>query len=106
MATTAGLFKRHAVGGITQALFNLTFTGTYVTGGDVVSFASVMGYTNREPDMVLIQSTGATGHTYAYDFSTRKVAIFLGGTQVANGAAFPADTPNALAFYISTPKLS
>jgi len=78
MAVAATLLKRAKGDNILTALFTLTFSGSYATGGDALDFATVVGFTNKQPDVVTIN--GISGYEYLYDFTNKKVFVFQAGS--------------------------
>jgi len=74
-----------------RLLGKLTFTGNYVTGGEIPSGIIAPG-TTKGPIMVNFSNKG--DHNFKYDASTGKVIAYApGGAQLA-AAAYPAAITN------------
>lgn len=114
MAVALSLLKRTKAGPMLDAQVQLTFSGTYPTGGEAVDFASVVGFTNRPPSAVNV--TGKAGFVYQYDRANKKVLVLVntaGGvnlrldehTAVAYVAGVTGDTVIADLGWVTTPGL-
>jgi len=107
MALAATVVKKDKRSGILTAVITLVASGSYATPGDAVNLPAVVGYTNKQPTLVLIG--GIAGYSYAYNPATNVVLVRQpAGTgapqaEIANGAypaAVIADTIRALAIWI------
>lgn len=90
----------------------LTAASTYVTNGLPVPWTKatnsagtgiVVDSLQTVPYDALFYSVGGSGYTYSWDQTHNTLRIFLGGTEVTNGAAIPAavyaDTINFRAYF-------
>ncbi len=91
---TGTLLKRDKRGGMLEALVTLVASGNYATGGDVVDFAPLVGFTNKQPTIVSIR--GIAGYIYEYDSANKKVIV----RQVAGGT--PTGTITQPSFTVAT----
>lgn len=55
------------------ATFTCVFSGSYPAGGEVVDFATLVGYTNKQP--FLVEICGKAGYVYQYDFQNKKIMV-------------------------------
>jgi signal peptidase I len=112
MAVAVSVKKRVKPGATLVALCQLTLSGNYPTGGDTVDFKSPVGYTNRNPDMAIIQ--GIAGYIYQWDKANAKLLVRGGataGTALAEftsgaySAALTGDTILARLEWVAVPQL-
>jgi len=88
MAMTGTRLKRDKTQAMLEALISIVASGSYTTGGDIVDFAPLIGYTNKQPNWVEIH--GIAGYVYNYDLVNKKVLVFTtAATQIA-AATYPA----------------
>lgn len=73
MAIALAVLKRAKSPRGLHAVVQLTFSGNYAAGGEVVDFPLVVGYTSLQPDAVEID--GKAGYKYEYDKATKKVLV-------------------------------
>ena len=112
MAVAVSVKKRVKPGATLVALCQLTLSGNYPTGGDAVDFKSPVGYTNRNPDLAIIQ--GISGFIYEWDKANAKLLV-RGGAAASNllaeftsgaySAALTGDTILARLEWIALPQL-
>lgn len=74
MALTSGLVKRNHVGGRLTISIAFVFSGTYATGGEAFDFATIAGFTTKQPDNVSL--SGISGFILMYSHSDRKIIIY------------------------------
>lgn len=113
MAVSAVVKKRFKPGNSYVVIAQLTLSGNYVTGGDSFNVPNLAGYTNRYPDMVIIE--GISGYLYRWVKATNKVLVFGSGaaaggplsefTSGAYSAALTGDTIIGRAEWATTPQL-
>jgi hypothetical protein len=112
MAVAVSVQKRVKPGATLVALCQLTLSGSYVTGGDTVDFKTPVGFTNRNPDMAIIQ--GIAGYIYQWDKANSKLFVRGGAaaaaalaefTSGAYSAALTGDTILARLEWIAVPTL-
>lgn len=84
MAIAATVVKREKGGRQLNAVLTLVPSGTYPTGGDVIDFAPVVGFTSRQPDKVNID--GKAGFIYQYDLANKKMLVYCNTAGGANAA--------------------
>jgi len=80
----------------------LTFTGSYVTGGEVPA-GIIKVWTSKLPFGAQFWNRGP--HTFRFDPITGKVLVYLGGAEVAAGAYPAAVTTDVVTMDIEYPKL-
>src|SRR5258706_5485781 len=118
MPVAGVLRKRSKAGTLLEAVVDLTFFGTYPgAAGDPFDVTTIVGFTNRQPDVVNIG--GKSGWLYTYDFVNKNIIIkgqqptsatagIIPLDDLAN-AAYPASiTGDAVSLYcewFATPKL-
>lgn len=114
MALTGTRLKAGKSGNTFVAVFSVVASGNYATGGDSLDFGTIVSYTNRQPDMVLI--SGMAGFVYQYDLVNKKMLVFCntaGGANAALGehtaAAYVAgvtgDSIRAICYWVPLPGL-
>lgn len=112
MAVAVSVQKRVKPGATLVALCQLTLSGDYPTGGDTVDFKTPVGFTNRNPDMAIIQ--GIAGFIYEWDKANSKLLVRGGAaasnalTQFTSGAysaALTGDTILARLEWVALPQL-
>lgn len=82
MAVSLAVLKRSKSGNGIDAQVQLTFSGTYPTGGEAVSFEAAVGITNRPPSNVMV--AGKAGFLYQYDSLNKKVLVLCNTAGGAN----------------------
>jgi hypothetical protein len=111
MAVTISVKKRVKPGNSMVHLCQLTLSGSYPTGGDTLDL-SVTGFTNRKPDMAIIQ--GIAGYIYQWDRANNKLFVRGGAgaaaalaefTSGAYSAALTGDTILARLEWMAVPQL-
>ena len=110
MTVAVSVKKRVKPGATLVALCQLTLSGNYPTGGDAVDLVAPVGYTNRKPDMAIIQ--GIAGYLYEWDRASDKLLVRGGAgaaaalaefTSGAYSAALTGDTILARLEWIAVP---
>lgn len=76
-----------------RVLGTLTFSGSYVTGGEVPTGITFRGGSTKPPISVKFDNRGT--HTFKYDPATGKILAYLAGAEVAAGA-YPAPVTSDL----------
>ena len=111
MAVTVAVKKRVKPGNTLVALCQLTLSGNYPTGGDSCDLSKT-GFTNRKPDMAIIQ--GIAGYIYQWDRANNKLFVRGGAaasvaltefTSGAYSAALTGDTILARLEWMAVPQL-
>jgi len=111
MAVAISVKKRVKPGNTLVALCQLTLSGSYPTGGDTCDL-STTGFTNRKPDMAIIQ--GIAGYIYQWDRANNKLFVRGGAaaavaltefTSGAYSAALTGDTILARLEWMAVPQL-
>jgi hypothetical protein len=73
-----------------------TITGTYVTGGLVITWGNLSDVLQNAPNPVwaeFISAAGAYTYNYSYNVTTKALRIYApGGTELTNGGTITADT--------------
>lgn len=85
-----------------RQLGTLTFSGSYVTGGEVPT-GIIKVWTAKNAFGANFFNKGP--HTFRYDPVTGKVLVYLGGAEVAAGAYPAAVTSDVVTMDIEYPKL-
>ena len=93
MALALTMLKRNKAGSGLKALVQLTFSGNYPAGGELMDISAVVGFSNREPDDVNIYGKG--GFVYQYDAANDKVFVYC---NTAGGANAPLGEHTAAAY--------
>lgn len=93
LALTGTVVKRDFAvrGGV--ALVTIVPSGSYATGGDTIDFTLLVGFTTKQPDVVMI--TGIAGFIYQYDSVNKKMFVY---TNTAGGANAPLGEHTAAAY--------
>jgi hypothetical protein len=111
MAVTVAVKKRVKPGNTLVALCQLTLSGSYPTGGDSCDLSKT-GFTNRKPDMAIIQ--GIAGYIYQWDRANNLLFVRGGAaasvaltefTSGAYSAALTGDTILARLEWMAVPQL-
>lgn len=90
MAVAISVKKRVKPGNTLVALCQLTLSGNYPTGGDACDLSKT-GFTNRKPDMAIIQ--GIAGYIFQWDRANNK--LFVRGSGAADAVALVEFTSGA-----------
>lgn len=115
MALAATLVKRSGGSGVLVGVFTIVPSGSYATGGDSLDLALTMGFTTRQPAIVLI--SGKAGFIYQYDLANKKMFVYCntaGGANAALGehtaagyvAGVTGDVITAIAYWVPIPGLT
>ena len=111
MPVTVSVKKRVKPGNTLVALCQLTLSGDYPTGGDACDLSKT-GFTNRKPDMAIIQ--GIAGYIYQWDRANNLLFVRGGAaasvaltefTSGAYSAALTGDTILARLEWMAVPQL-
>lgn len=110
MALAVTRLKRFKAGPSLVAICQIVPSGSYPTGGDSVDFVTPVGFTNRKPDMAIVQ--GIAGYIYQWDKANNKLFVRGGAgaaaalaefTSGAYSAALTADTILARLEWVANP---
>jgi hypothetical protein len=85
MALAVTNIKKRQMGGMFIATFDVTPSGNYVAGGEVLApTIESMNAGGKSPDKVIVD--GKAGFVFMYDYAAKKLLVFTNTAGAANAA--------------------
>lgn len=77
----------HVLGDLWLVFLNLTFSGSYSTGGDSIDFSTYAKEAGGRGSNAVVLNSGIRGYTAEYDNTNKKLKLFSSvNTELAAGA--------------------